>query len=131
MKLRPLFAVAALLALGSATAHAERWLVTEGERGEWRGAWLLKASTGEFKISLRQGDAQINADGFYIRNGNVVSIARTRASDGNDCHYMGTINGNNAAGTMFCASGGPYRWSAVLSEFDGPGYRNVPPPPQR
>ena len=125
MRYRPLLTIAALLALGSASAHADYWTVTEGQRGEWRGQWQLKASTGDFKIGLRQGDAQVTADGYYIRSGNVVSIARTRTSDGNDCHYMGTINGSTINGTMFCASGGPYRWSAVINEFAGPGNRPI------
>jgi hypothetical protein len=123
MKTRPLLLLAALLALGHAAAHAEYWTVTEGQRGEWRGNWPIKASTGEFKIGLRFGDAQVVADGYYIRSGNIVSIARTRTSDGNDCHYMGTVNGNTIVGTMYCASGGPYRWSAVIHESDVPGQR--------
>lgn len=132
MRFRPLLTVAALLVMASAAAHAECWTVTEGQRGEWRGLWQMKASTGDFKLGLRQGDAQITADGFYIRSGNVVSIARTRTSDGNDCHYMGTISGFTISGTMYCASGGPYRWNAVIGEHDSPGHRPMAPqPPQR
>jgi hypothetical protein len=131
MKFRHSVTTAALLALVSVNAYAERWLVSEGQQGEWKGTWVLKASTGDFKINLRQGNSQINAEGFYIRNGNVISIARTRSSDGNDCHYMGTITGDKAAGTMFCGSGGPYRWNAVLADAENPTYRTVPLPPQR
>ena len=131
MKIKSLLAVAATLVLGSTAAWAERWTVTEGQRGEWRGVWNLNASSGDFRVILRSGDAQVTADGFYIRSGNVVSIARTRTSDGNDCHYMGTINGNALAGTMYCASGGPYRWNAVINDHPGPGDFGPQRPPQR
>lgn len=102
--------------LAASAANAERWVVTEGLRGEWTGRWHLQASTGEFRMHLRQGNSDISADGFYIRSGNIISLARTRSSDGNDCHYMGTIAGNSVTGTSFCSSGGPNRWSAVISE---------------
>lgn len=113
--IRALIASGILLGATS-SALAERWVVTEGQRGEWTGRWHLHASTGEFRMHLRQGAQELSADGFYIRSGNIVSIARTRSSDGNDCHYMGTITGNAVTGTSFCSSGGPNRWSAVITE---------------
>lgn len=133
MKKRHWLTTAALLALGCGHAQADIWTVTEGQRGEWRGRWLLSASTGDFKINMRQSESapNVTADGYYIRSGNVVSIARTRTSDGNDCHYMGTINGKTASGTMFCASGGPYRWSATIADFDGGQRPIMGPQPQR
>lgn len=105
---------AATLLTISVNASAERWAVSEGQRGEWKGVWVLNASTGNFDINLRQDGSNITAEGFYIRSGNVISIARNRSSDGNDCHYMGTINGRGMSGTAFCRSGGPYNWSAEL-----------------
>ncbi len=107
---------AAALLCAASQAPAERWIVTEGQRGEWTGRWHLHASSGEFRIHFRQGSTDVSADGFYIRSGNVISIARTRSSDGNDCHYMGTIAGRAVTGTSYCSSGGPNRWTAVITD---------------
>jgi hypothetical protein len=109
---------AALLLLATTSAHAERWAVAEGAQGEWRSTWSLRASSGEFKMLMRNGNNQVTAEGLFIRSGNLVAIARTKSSDGNDCNYTGTITGNTVAGTVFCGSGGPYRWSAVIAPLD-------------
>jgi hypothetical protein len=119
MKVKRSVALALALVSASPLALAERWMINEGQRGEWSGVWNLRASSGNFQIQLRQGNATVTAEGFYIRSGNIVSIARSKTSDGNDCHYMGTINGRAVSGTMFCASGGPYAWTAVI-EDDAP-----------
>lgn len=58
-----------MLLCATSSALAERWVVTEGQRGEWTGRWHLQASTG-----------------------------------------------NAITGTSFCSSGGPNRWSAVITE---------------
>ncbi len=109
-------ALALACTLLSPLALAERWMVNEGPRGEWAGVWNLRASTGNFPFNLRNGNATITAEGFFIRSGNVVSIARSKSSDGNDCHYMGLINGKAVSGTYYCASGGPYAWTAVIED---------------
>jgi hypothetical protein len=116
MKVKRSLAMALTLVCVSPLALAERWVVNEGARGEWSGVWNLRASSGNFHIHLRQGNATVTAEGFYIRSGNIVSIARSKTSDGNDCHYMGTINGRAISGTLFCSSGGPYAWTAVIEE---------------
>lgn len=116
MKVKRSLALVLACTLLSPLAMAERWMVNEGPRGEWAGVWNLRASTGNFNITMRQGGAAITAEGFYIRSGNIVSIARTKTSDGNDCHYMGAINGKAISGTAFCASGGPYAWTAVIED---------------
>jgi hypothetical protein len=114
MRTTVLSALASLLLATSPLAHAERWLVKEGQRGDWQGTWVLKASSGNFALNLRSGNASVTAEGFYIRSGNTVSIARSKTSDGNDCHYMGQINGRMVTGTAFCSSGGPYGWTAEI-----------------
>ena len=118
MQHRYITALALVLLTAAGSAHAERWAVAEGANGEWRGTWNLRASGPEFRLVLRNGDRQLTAEGYYIRSGNVVSISRTKSSDGNDCNYVGTITGNQLVGTLFCSSGGPYRWTAVIAPLD-------------
>jgi hypothetical protein len=116
MKVKRTLALALACACISPLALAERWMVNEGQRGEWSGVWNLRASSGNFPITMRSGGATLTAEGFYLRSGNVVSIARSKTSDGNDCHYMGVINGRAISGTVFCGSGGPYAWTAVIED---------------
>ena len=59
----------------------------------------------------------------YIRSGNVIAISRTNSSDGNNCHYMGTINGRAVAGTVQGSKvairvSTSKSFSAVTSEMD-------------
>jgi hypothetical protein len=114
--MRSTLVLCALAAACSTATAAERWTVTEGGRGEWRGVWELRPSRGDFKLELRNGNTFLTADGFYIRSGNNVSIVRSKTSDGNDCHYAGTIAGNTVSGVSYCTSGGPYRWTATISD---------------
>jgi len=116
MSHKHILAVAVAISFMASSAHAERWMVSEGLNGEWRGMWILNASSGNFPINLRMGNQSFNAEGFYIRSGNTVSIARTKSSDGNDCHYFGTISGRTISGVSFCASGGPNPWTARIED---------------
>lgn len=108
-------ALATALACATFGAAAERLQVAEGAQGEWVGVWVLDATRPEFRITLRSGGTTLTADGAYIRSGNQIAITRTNSSDGNDCHYVGTINGRAIAGRMFCRSGGPYNWTATIA----------------
>lgn len=115
MKSIAMFSIAATLSVVAAPALAERWSVTEGPRGEWKGTWTLEASRSDFSIVLKYGATTFTAEGNYVRNGNSISISRTNSSDGNDCNYTGTISGKSVSGTYYCKTGGPYSWSAVIS----------------
>ena len=118
MKKQKIIYSAAVLALvlGSSSAFAERWAVTEGPYGEWKGTWTIDPSRSDFSIILQSQHGTVTADGKYTKSGNTVSIARTGSSDGNDCNYSGTISGKSISGTYFCKNGGPYRWNAVISD---------------
>lgn len=104
-----------LFAIAGVSAHAERWSITEGISGEWRGDWVIEAGRADFPCSQRSGPHVIVANCTIIRQGNLVAFSKADASDGNPCNYFGTVDNKSASGVYFCHNAGPYYWRAVIS----------------
>jgi hypothetical protein len=94
---------------------AERWVVTEGPGGEWKGDWLIEKGRSDFPCAQRSSNSVLQANCIIIRQGNRVAISKRNVSDGNPCNYFGEVKGLSASGEYFCRNGGPYSWSAVIS----------------
>lgn len=107
-----------LFFVNSGNVLAERWAVTEGPLGDWKGNWTIDPNRSDFDIILQsiRGHGIVTANGKYSRSGNTVSIERTGSSDGNDCNYTGNVSGKSISGTYFCKNGGPYKWNAIISD---------------
>jgi hypothetical protein len=90
-KLVPIAAISLCLACGS--AHAEAWIVTEGETGAITGIWNVTITNGSIS-----GDAVMTTEDHkpltYAltgqNDGNSWLINRVKPSDGNECTYTGT-----------------------------------------
>ena len=91
-----------------------RW--TEKEEG-WSGVWTRRGTSNVFDVRATKGGiAPLTAVQTVTVSGDLVSIERTNANDGNDCRMEGKIatDGVHVSGTYRCRSGGPYQWSAEI-----------------
>ncbi len=97
-------------------ALAETWSITEGVSGEWSGTWDLPVAGQFFDCSQTStsGDT-LTAKCAFSRDENNITVRKVDVSDGNTCSYSGRQNGTNIVGTYYCNSGGPYNWSATVS----------------
>lgn len=99
-------------------ARAETWSVTEGADNEWVGQWIRQGNTNKFSCQQRSSrGSSLTATIIVNESGQAVSAQKINSSDGNDCNYSGTRNGNAVEGTYFCGSGGPYNWYARISSM--------------
>lgn len=88
-----------------------RW---EVEEGGWRAVWTRRGNSNTFDGRwTRQGAQPITAVLRMDVQDNFVCISRRNSSDGNNCQYVGRVEGNRVTGTNVCdRGGGP--WSATI-----------------
>ncbi len=99
-------------------AYAETWSVTEGVNYEWVGQWTKQGNTNKFSCEQRSSHGlYLTARIIINENGQMVSAQKLDSSDGNNCNYSGVRNEDAIEGTYFCSNGGPYKWSARISNF--------------
>ena len=99
-------------------ARAETWSVTEGANYEWVGQWTRQGNTNQFSCQQRSSHgSSLTATIVVNENGQTVSAQKVNSSDGNNCNYSGVRNGDAIEGTYFCSNGGPYKWSARISNM--------------
>lgn len=88
-----------------------RW---EVEEGGWRAVWTRRGNSNTFDGRwTRQGAQPITAVLRIDVQDNFVCISRRNSSDGNNCQYVGRVEGNRVTGTNICDRGGG-QWSAVI-----------------
>lgn len=116
MKFKRVFLIAVILSVFASPVLAERWTVSEGVAGEWSGSWLIENGRADFPCSQRYGGNVLTANCVVIRQGSRVAVSKRDVSDGNPCNYFGDVSGKSISGQYFCKNGGPYNWSAVISE---------------
>lgn len=88
-----------------------RWEVQEGA---WNAVWVRRRNSNTFDGRwTRQGATPITAVLVMEVDGNNVRISRRNSSDGNNCQYIGRIQGSNASGTFTCDQGGG-QWTANI-----------------
>lgn len=88
-----------------------RWDV---EESGWQGVWIRRGNSNVFDGRwTRQGQNPITAVLRMEQQGNNVRITRRNSSDGNDCEYVGRIDGRRATGTFICEQGRG-NWSATI-----------------
>lgn len=95
---------------------SETWSMNEGVSGEWSGEWTMDGTKRSFSCSQRSRDFVLTAKCTVIRDGNFVAVTKRQVSDGNDCNYFGQQEGSRISGTYFCKSGGPYNWTATVTQ---------------
>ncbi|MEK4149733.1 hypothetical protein NST02_22055 [Robertmurraya sp. FSL W8-0741] len=84
------------------------------EEGAWSGVWTRRGNSNVFDARwTRQGATPITAVMTVNVHDRFVSISRRNSSDGNDCQYVGIIEGNRVRGTNVCIRGGG-TWSATI-----------------
>jgi hypothetical protein len=88
-----------------------RW---EVEEGGWRGVWTRRGNSNVFDARwTRAGERPITAVLRMRLQDNFVCISRRNSSDGNDCQYVGRIEGRRVTGFNICnRGGGP--WSGTI-----------------
>lgn len=88
-----------------------RW---EVEEGGWRGVWTRRGNSNVFDGRwTRQGANPITAVLRMQVQDNFVCISRRNSSDGNNCQYVGRIEGNRVTGFNVCDRGGG-QWSGTI-----------------
>ncbi|MBT2602041.1 hypothetical protein J7E55_03060 [Bacillus sp. ISL-53] len=88
-----------------------RW---EVEEGGWRGVWTRRGNSNVFDARwTRAGERPITAVLRMQLQGNFVCISRRNSSDGNDCQYVGRIEGRRVTGFNICNQGGG-PWSGTI-----------------
>lgn len=86
----------------------------EVEEGVWRGVWTRRGNSNVFDARwTRQGAAPITGVVRIDVQDQFVCISRRNSSDGNNCQYVGKVDGNQVRGTNVCNRGGG-SWSAVI-----------------
>jgi hypothetical protein len=84
--------------------------VWEERENGWSGVWTPRpGETNIFDAVWTQGTHKITAELSMKRSGNVITIARSRASDNINLTYVGLITGRKVSGRY---PGG--RWSAEI-----------------
>lgn len=88
-----------------------RW---EVEESGWRAVWTRRGNSNVFDGRwTREGATPITAVLRVNVDGNFVCISRRNSSDGNNCQYVGRIEGNRIVGNNICnRGGGP--WTATI-----------------
>lgn len=88
-----------------------RW---EVEEGGWRAVWTRRGNSNVFDGRwTRAGQTPITAVLRMTVDGNFVCISRRNSSDGNNCQYVGRIEGNRVVGSNVCNRGGG-SWSGTI-----------------
>lgn len=88
--------------------------VWEEEESGWRGVWTRRGNSNIFDARwTRPGATPVTAVLRMELQGNNVRIERRNGSDGNECNYIGRIEGRRATGTYTCERGGG-NWSATI-----------------
>jgi len=88
-----------------------RW---EVEEGGWRAVWTRRGNSNVFDGRwTRQGATPITAVLNITVQDHFVCISRRNSSDGNNCQYVGRVEGNRVTGTNVCDRGGG-SWSATI-----------------
>lgn len=84
------------------------------EEGSWSGVWTRRGNSNVFDARwTRQGATPITAVMTMNVFDRFVSISRRNSSDGNNCQYVGIIEGDRVRGTSVCNRGGG-SWSATI-----------------
>lgn len=91
-----------------ADPYGTRWSESEGG---WSGDWVRRGNSNVFDASW--GGGSVRAVLTISISGNQVSVDRQSATDGNNCQYQGTLQGNAVSGTYRCTSGGG-EWRATI-----------------
>ncbi|MEA2765151.1 MAG: hypothetical protein QOK07_1555 [Gemmatimonadaceae bacterium] len=95
----------------------EVWRVLED--GNWNGTWARRGASDVFD-AIWTGPPQSTVTGVmtYTRNGDQVEFQRTESSNGDLCHYVGTLfeGGTRARGTETCPNepGTVSNWEATI-----------------
>jgi len=91
------------------------WYDTEAS-GTCHGIWTRVPGTSTF--SATWPDCHVTATLVIAVHGVQVSVTRTDSSDGNNCNYTGTLNGNSVTGTYSCTQYTPPvpSWSATITK---------------
>lgn len=97
----------------------ETWHIKEA--GQWMGTWtwISKDNDGleTFSVTQQLGPHVLTATVHLIRTGENFAARKFDVSDGNTCHYFGTILGNQVSATYFTLQQtGEYTFIATISQ---------------
>lgn len=94
----------------------EIWHIKEA--GGWTGTWILQDQLPDglevFSVWQKYGNTELSAKAHVIRKGGIFAARKFDVSDGNTCHYFGTLNGRNVTATYLCKGGGEWVFHATI-----------------
>jgi hypothetical protein len=100
----------------STVAVGEVWKVVES--GNWNGVWTRRAASNVFDaVWTGPQGGLVTGVMTFTQDGSYVEFQRTESTDGNLCHYVGTLapDGLSATGTETCPnSEGTFTWTASI-----------------